>query len=330
MAVNLGFYSKISSRLIQFVCVFCIVKLIANSFLTPIENLAFEESYFESFNEETLRLWQSTDSVVVGKHQNALAESNFTFCRENNIPVIRRISGGGTVFHDIGNINFSFYRFVNASSQINYQNNLDIIVDLLKTLGYKVMINERHDLTLDGYKISGNAQHVRKGRALHHGTILYDSNTDRLNQAIKRKTGQFEDKAVRSVRSQVINLRNAKDHGPAPSFFQLLVNTAKSKFDHIESVDKIDSALLNKYGSDEWNLGYGPMYSFRNQEDGIELEMQVKRGGEIVSIKLSDDFLNGQLQHFVGLKHHFESISNHIINSNTLYKHADLLIKILF
>jgi lipoate---protein ligase len=302
----------------------------SNSFSSPFENLAFEESYFQTFSEETLRLWRNPDSVVVGKHQNAMAESNFPFCRENNIPIIRRVSGGGTVFHDIGNINFSFYRFVNASSQVNYRTNLDIMVDLLRTIGYDVDVNERHDLTLNGFKISGNAQHVRKGRALHHGTILYDTNTERLNQAIKRKTGQFVDKAVKSVRSNVINLRTAHDNGISQNFFDMLVNSAKDKFDFIQSEHQIDPDILKKYSTDEWNFGYGPMYTFQNQENGHNLEMQVDRGSKISSIKLSDKHMNAKLQQLLGAMHHFESISNRISKSDSLSVDKEFLLKILF
>ncbi|MEQ9187113.1 MAG: lipoate--protein ligase family protein [Cryomorphaceae bacterium] len=256
-------------------------------------NLAYEEWYFTRFERESLRLWVNPKSVVVGKHQNALAECHFHFCRTENIPVVRRISGGGTVYHDPGNVNFSFFRWVQKDRMIDYDRSLNLILRALQSMGYPVEMNERHDLFLEGNKISGNAQHLKKGRSLHHGTILYDADLDALRSAIKRPTGKFEDKSVRSVRSPIANLREYKDIGSTEEFIQLL-NEALSALGMVPKSFPQDERVLHrlideKYSKDDWNYGYSPHYTFTNQAAGLEIEMEVNRGGAIAEVKVYRD-----------------------------------------
>ena len=124
--------------------------ILANSLNSPEENLSFEEYYFNVFEEDTLRIWRNPASVIIGKHQNAFSEANLNFCHQNQIPIVRRISGGGTVFHDLGNINFSFFRFVEKGNQINYSENLQMVSDVLRSMGFRVHQSQRHDLFIGG------------------------------------------------------------------------------------------------------------------------------------------------------------------------------------
>ena len=151
-------------------------------------------------------LWRSRPTVVVGKHQNALAEINHEFVRKNDIPVARRLSGGGTVFHDPGNLNFTFIRTVEKIQEVNFKIFTTPIVEALMKLGVEAYTTGRNDLMIDGKKISGNAEHVHKNRVLHHGTLLFDSQLDALKGALKADLSKFEDKAVQSNRSEVTNI----------------------------------------------------------------------------------------------------------------------------
>lgn len=249
---------------------------------TCAENLAYEEWYFAQFERETLRLWVNPRSVVVGKHQNALSECHFHFCRTHHIPIVRRISGGGTVYHDPGNVNFSFFRWVQKEKMIDYDRSLNMIHKALQSLGYPVEMNERHDLFLEGQKISGNAQHLKKGRSLHHGTLLYDADLDLLRSSIKRPSGVFEDKAVRSVRSPINNLRSYKDLGDTPSFLQKLHATLiELNFEEAAlplEREALNDAIKERYDSDDWNFGYSPHYVFRNAYKAFTVELEVERG----------------------------------------------------
>lgn len=288
------------------------MKILDLSLETPALNLAFEEWYFQHFTEETLRVWRNPSSVIVGKHQNALAESNTRFCQNNGLPVLRRISGGGTVFHDLGNINFSFFRFSDNHKLIDYDANLHIMSSALQKLGYDVLVNERHDMFLGGHKVSGNAQHISRGRALHHGTVLYDANMELLRSAIKRESGSFKDKAVKSVRSPVANLRSSLDSGPSHAFLSQLISAIDLEplaFDQVGH-DKLEPLVVEKYSQDDWNYGYGPGYTFSNENEQLRLEMCVARGGIIEAIEVFDLFSNTSINvhSLMGLKHQFKPL----------------------
>lgn len=263
------------------------MKILPLSFDRPELNLAFEDWYFEHFEEDTLRIWRSGPSVVVGKHQNALAECNLHFCKHHAIPVIRRISGGGTVFHDYGNINFSFFRHADRERLIDYDTNLGVIAGALQKLGYAVKANERHDLFREQYKISGNAQHIRRGRALHHGTILYDADLTTLRSSIRRTSGIFEDKAVKSVRSPVANLRDLQDIGTAAAFEQHLLDALHTSGHRNSEAITVDDKTLemlagSKYAASGWNFGYSPAYRYTGSSAHTNITLDVERGGRII------------------------------------------------
>lgn len=279
------------------------MRLLLNSFDDPHENLAFEEQYFKSFDQDTLRLWINPKSVVCGKHQIALKECNIYYCDQRSIPVIRRLSGGGTVFHDPGNINFSFFKKLNAGNEIDYTKNLKVITSALNQLGFKVSISPRHDLFLNEFKVSGNAQHVSKGKALHHGTLLYDAKIKEMSPAIKRRSGTFTDKSVPSVRSKVMNLRDAKDVGNSSEFLRMLAGALSKSMEIDSSRYHVDKALLDKYRKDEWNFGYGPKYVFKNELSDAEFSLTVDRGGIITGINSNSESIRNDLSRLIGMMH---------------------------
>ncbi len=172
----------------------------------PCFNLASEEVLLKSRTEDYFLIYRNRPSIVVGKHQNTLAEINLPYVDEKGIVVVRRISGGGTVFHDMGNLNFAFITSGREGELVNYKQHTLPIIGAMKKLGLDVALGKRNELLLGTKKISGTASHVFKNRVLHHGTLLFSSEMKDLSKALKVKAGIFEDRAVKSVRSEVTNI----------------------------------------------------------------------------------------------------------------------------
>lgn len=230
-------------------------------------------------------LWQSEDTIVLGKHQNAMAEINYPFVRENNITVARRISGGGTVFHDAGNVNFSFIKNVKSPAEISFKQFTEPVREALAELGVEATTSGRNDLLIEGFKISGNAEHVFKNRVLHHGTLLFNSDLDNLGQAIKVVPGKYESKAVQSNRSSVANISSfLKKKINIESFGEFLIDfqlekDGNSLYEMTDSDTEIIQKLAaEKFTTWDWNFGYSPKYSFCNE---------VKIDGKVLSVRLN-------------------------------------------
>lgn len=250
----------------------------------PYFCLAAEEYLLKSFDEDIFMLWQSEKTVVVGKHQNALAEINYPFVHKNGIKVARRISGGGTVFHDAGNVNFTFIKNVSSVAEISFKIFTQPVVTALTKLGIEATTSGRNDLLIGDLKISGNAEHVFKNRVLHHGTLLFNTDLEHLGQSIKVTSEKYESKAVQSNRSKVTNISNyLKKKISVEDFIQFLLdvqlnNNANSKFDlSKKDIEIIQKLTTEKFETWEWNFGYSPKYSFKNR---IEID------GNILSVKM--------------------------------------------
>jgi len=256
----------------------------------PYFNLAAEEYFLKNFQEDFFMLWRSRPSVVVGKHQNALAEINHEFVRSHEIPVARRLSGGGTVFHDPGNVNFTFIRNVANISEVNFKVFTVPVIEALRKLGVEAYSTGRNDLLIDGKKISGNAEHVHRNRVLHHGTLLFDSRLEALKGALKVDLSKFEDKAVQSNRSEVTNISN---YLPNPisveEFTDFLFGEICETYPDFqvyeptpEDIRAIEKLSIEKYQTWDWIFGYSPRYRFTNTQDTtngvISVSLVVEKG----------------------------------------------------
>ena len=256
----------------------------------PYFNIAAEEYILKTFSDDIFMLWQNEPSIIVGKHQNTLAEINYEFVKRNSIPVVRRISGGGTVFHDLGNLNFSFIRKGEKGKLVDFKRFTTPIVEVLNDIGVPARFEGKNDLRVNGLKISGNAEHVYKNRVLHHGTLLFSSDLTFLNKAIKVKEGRFTDKAVKSNRSKVINIL---DLLPLPVTIEefkdkitgFIVETEKdAAFYNLSEKDisGIEKLAEDKYSRWSWNFGYSPKYTLNNTvevESGkVEITVEVHNG----------------------------------------------------
>jgi lipoate-protein ligase A len=309
----------------------------------PYFCLSAEEFLLKNYEEDIFMIWQSHDAVVVGKHQNALAEINYRFIRENKIKVARRISGGGTVFHDSGNINFSFIKRFTDPREISFSYFTSPITGALKEVGVYAETSGRNDLAVQGKKISGNAEHIYKNRVLHHGTLLFDSDLEQLGQAIRIISGKYLGKAIESNRSLVANI---SEFLPKPmtkeSFILHIVEYLKAAFPHtvdfrIPEKDKKMIWLLShqKFETREWQFGYSPAYTFIHSTEAanktLTIHFNVEKG-IIKTARLSGNFYSAkeikQLEALLPGKYHLyetiDSVHQHLgvqIDNDFIYSY---------
>jgi len=236
----------------------------------PYFNIATEEYFLKNFDKDFFYLYINEPSIIVGKHQNTIAEINVPFAFENNFKVVRRLSGGGTVFHDTGNINYCFIQKGVEGYLVDFKKYTEPILNTLKKLGVNAYLKGKSDLLIDNLKFSGNAEHVFRRKVLHHGTLLFASELDQLNKAIKADWSKFNDKAVRSKRSMVTNIvDNLLQPITIDEFKSEVLKTVLTESDDVEfyQLTKKDEEAINKlvrekYSTWEWNFGYSPKYEF--------------------------------------------------------------------
>jgi len=268
-------------------------------------NLAAEEFVLKNFDQDVFMLWQNDNAIVVGKHQNTLAEINYDFVKEQNIKVVRRLSGGGTVYHDMGNLNFTFIMNGHEGQMVHFRKFTQPIIDVLGKLGVEAKFEGRNDLTINGLKFSGNAEHVYKNRVLHHGTLLFSSELNNLTNALKVNPLKFQDKAVKSVRSRVTNIsEHLKADLDVLGFKNLIMQHIVTMYPDAETylftgddLDAISKLVSEKYSTWEWNFGYSPKYNFQKmiKTAGGFVEFQVKvEDGIIKDIRLFGDFFSSR------------------------------------
>lgn len=222
--------------------------LIQDSF-NPYHNLAVEKYLFDNVQSDSiiLYLWQNKNTVVVGANQNPWAESNCTQLEADGGYVARRLSGGGTVFHDLGNVNFTF---ICADENYNVKNNLEIIKNACLLSDINAEVNGRNDILVDGKKFSGNAFYNSKGKSYHHGTILVNADFSKLQKYLTPSKIKLEAKGVKSVKSRVINLCEINNKINCDIVKQNLVRAFKDFYkkdvEYISCIDNEQIEILEK------------------------------------------------------------------------------------
>lgn len=247
------------------------MRIIDDKTLDPAYNLALEEYLVTGFTEPIFRIWQNDRAVIVGRNQNTMQEINYPFLKERQIPVIRRMSGGGAVFHDLGNINYTFVQRAGEDDFNNYARFCAPILEALKRLGVKAELSGRNDMLIDGKKFSGNAQYMWHDRMLHHGTLMLYSDIGEVSAALQVNPLKIRSKGIRSVSSRVTNIGDhLRERIPVEEFIARIVETVEELFPDAQkySLSERDRAAVlklreEKYATYEWNFGYSPAYSFQ-------------------------------------------------------------------
>ena len=289
-------------------------------------NIASEEYLLHKFpTEDIFLLYVNAPSIIVGKFQNTLAEINLDYVEENGIKVVRRMSGGGTVYHDLGNLNFSFHTLLGDNDFMDFSQFTEPVVKLLNARGVPAKLEGRNDLLVEGKKFSGNAKLARHGKMIQHGTILLNSQMSVLADALKVNPLKFVDKAVKSNRARVINLIEylPKDTTTETLKGWLIDEMMKENESATiyqlseEDIAGINQLAQEKYETWDWNFGFSPNYNFKKSikipAGFIEVHMDVVKGF-IENIKIFGDFFASMPiedieEVLTNVKHDTESIS---------------------
>lgn len=263
--------------------------LICNDSTDPAFNLALEEYALTRLTGNYILLWRNARAVIIGKNQNAAEEVNLDYAREKNISVNRRLSGGGAVFHDLGNINYTVVKDREKNDFGGYAEFTGPVIAFLRELGVEAQLSGRNDLTVGGMKVSGNAQAAAQGRIMHHGTLLYDVCVDELAGVLRPSKIKLESKGVKSVRSRVTNLI---EHLPRPlpteAFLKQLQDYYRSRPEVVEhslaprEIAAVSALAKEKFGAWEWNFGASPPYNQQKAQrfafGTVDVRLEVAQG----------------------------------------------------
>lgn len=244
----------------------------------PYLNLATEEYLLNTFDEPVFRLWRNSPSVIIGRHQNAAAEINGDFIASRQIPVVRRLTGGGAVFHDLGNINYTFIdrKIEGEDTSAMFARFTAPIIEALRRIGVGASLQGRNDLVINGRKFSGNAVCVHRGRVLQHGTLLFSSCMSDLSGALNVRSEKFIGKSVKSVSSRVTNIsehlpEGLRENMSPEGFIDFLYGSIQGIVEDLrpltlfpKDIEAIGKLAEEKYRTDKWNYGESPRYSFSN------------------------------------------------------------------
>ncbi len=277
------------------------MKYIKTDWDIPYYNFALEEYLMTKAPEDSyLFFYIHKPSIIVGKHQNTIEEINKDFVEKESIVIARRLSGGGAVYHDKGNLNFSFVQKGEKNDVNNFEKFTRPIINALNELGVKAELSGRNDILVEGRKISGNAQYYKKGRILSHGTLLFNADMTNLSNALKVKDLKIKSKGIKSVRSRVANI---KDHLKKDmTIFQLKNHILEYIFENIDineyvlsdrELKLINEAAEKKFKTWDWNWGNSPKYEIQKINKFpcglVDIRLNIK-DGKVKDCKIYGDF----------------------------------------
>ncbi len=277
------------------------MKYINTNWDIPFYNFAFEEYLMSHMPQDSyVFFYIHKPSIIVGKHQNTLEEVNKEFVEKNNIIVARRLSGGGAVYHDKENLNFSFIHKADKSDVNNFVKFTKPVIQALNELGVNAELSGRNDILVDGKKISGNAQCYKNGRLLHHGTLLFNTDMSNLVKALKVKELKIKSKGIKSIRSRVANIKDYINKNMTIYEFKdyLIKNFSRSSEISEYLLTDYDLAYVNKKAEEkfstwDWNWGESPEFEIQKIKKFhfglIDLRLNIK-GGCIKNCKIYGDF----------------------------------------
>ncbi|WP_156854613.1 lipoate--protein ligase [Oceanobacillus sp. AG] len=271
------------------------MKFIDNKGITdPMINLAIEEYILENFGETDtyLLFYVNGPSIIIGRNQNTIEEINTDYVDANNIKVVRRLSGGGAVYHDEENLNFSFITKDDGESFQNFQKFTQPIVDALNERGVPAELQGRNDIAVEGRKISGNAMFSTRGRMFSHGTLMLNSKIDELTKALKVNKIKIESKGIKSIRSRVANINEYLEDKLTIEEFKEMILKHVFNVDDVKDVpqyvltdedwEKIHEISRNRYQKWEWNYGKSPSFNIQEAHKFpaglVDVRLNVKKG----------------------------------------------------
>ncbi len=266
-------------------------------------NLAVDEFLLNSIGKDEiiLYLYINSDSVIIGKNQNAWKECNLESMNRDGVKLVRRITGGGAVFHDLNNLNFSF---ISSKDLYDVRRQFGVILKALESVGLKAEFSSRNDLTINGRKFSGNAFRQKKHASQHHGTLLINTDLSRLSDYLNVSEKKIQSKGISSVRARVINLKELNEKLDTALMTSLLLSAFESEYGISQPVVFSESdlekiALLEeKHSSWEWRLGESPSFTTelgdRFTWGEIQIFLDVK-GSRITGVKVFTDSLDTEL-----------------------------------
>ncbi len=268
------------------------MKYIANDSVDARYNLALEEWVLENLKDDIyIILWRNDNAIIIGRNQNTAEEINQAFVEENNINVVRRPTGGGAVYHDLGNLNFSIVTDAENAVDINFELYTQPVLRALEAMGVPVELKGRNDILIDGKKCSGLAQRISNHRLLHHGAMLFDTDLTTLSKALNVRRDKIESKGVKSTVSRVTNIKPyMKVDVDVLGFRDLLKKEMFHEYEEIpefvlskEQLAEIEALKKDKYDTWDWNYGRSPKTNFRNdlRFEGagvLDARLQVENG----------------------------------------------------
>ena len=265
---------------------------ISSPFTDPYFNLATEEFLLQHFTDDIFMLWRNEPAIIVGKFQNTAAEINLDFVKEKNIKVVRRLTGGGAVFHDLGNLCFSF---ISHEKIHNITRQLSVIAAACRTFGIDAKPTGRNDVEADGRKFSGNAFYSAGENKCHHGTVLISADKSRLANYLTVSKTKLEAKGIKSVRSRVVNLTELVPEMTVEAFEQALIAAFAPDMTLPMPNEALYTDRAEFLGSREWLLGSDPEFTdeikYRTAEGEFTLHLTVK-GERITDCAVYTDSLD--------------------------------------
>ncbi|HSG68340.1 MAG TPA: lipoate--protein ligase family protein [Bacteroidales bacterium] len=288
----------------------------------PFFNIAAEEYVLKEKDEDVFMLWINEPSVIIGKHQVAAAEADMVYIHRNNIPLIRRISGGGTVYHDRGNLNYSLILRGERGKLVDYKKYSGTVIRALAQMGLDAKLEGKSNLVIGDLKFSGNAEHVYRNKVLHHGTILFDTDLRILRHSIRPDHRDYVDKSIRSNDSSITNLRgHLPENIGMRELRDILIRQIMEDYPGIqeytfnpEDQRNITELSEEKYKSNKWNISYSPRYELHKQiklgNKTCKLEIKTEKGfiREISFMENDVPIMPGLSKELTNVLHHPEEL----------------------
>jgi lipoate-protein ligase A len=273
-------------------------------------NIASEEYLFNEMSDDILLFYVNSPSIIVGRKQLTMSEINSEYVKENQINVVRRLSGGGAVYHDLGNLNFCFITDKNKNINSDFSFYTKPIISFLESININAYLKGRNDLLIDGKKFSGNAKYFSNSRMLQHGTLLFKTNIENLVKALNSDENEFVSNAVKSIKNRVTNISqhlnmemNFEDFkNKIIDFFCDYYKIDGIEFLSFDQIEKVNNLVKTKYNTWDWNYGTSPEYNFKKaiETPGGSIEAYIfVKNGIIKNINfLGDFFCIGDLEQF--------------------------------